>query len=425
MIQSDLGESSGGEFFGLGNPQQCIKTPHPSLYKLFHYPPTNPHRFFRSLSEFIDQQMPRDPSINKDPIVYAVGSFVLDPENAHDLDIEISNVSWEHLQSFFADKEGVFNIKKVTLTKAGEDGIIDSSRGDFGNVFIAVSLVVGDESSENDLNVSISIPMLVSPDSTRYDRNSVIYDPTLSFFEASKRREFAHKALGYNRMVGEFGEIIDPHAGIECLGDDPTLKILSPDSFKNDPVELYRAIKVMAENSSQGKVMRPDLQSFTVLKEMASQSLSLYDIKSLRPQRIEVARESLFTSSAKPSYCLRLARSLGLLKRDFTKVGELIEDIANADEDLFLEIGRSLDKIWGTCRSEKFTGAQFLEPVFLVLGLYLAKAGNDLGLERVEELCDKNGFNTCLVASFLCRGFSNLYPGLEDKMKRIFQELKK
>ena len=92
-----------------------------------------------------------------------------------------------------------------------------------------------------DLEIDISIPRTESKSGTGHKGFEVRGDPSLSFKEAAKRRDFTINAISWDPLTGE---LIDPLSGLEHL----RAGILHPcsEAFGEDPLRVLRGMQFVA-----------------------------------------------------------------------------------------------------------------------------------------------------------------------------------
>ena len=318
---------------------QSVLAAHPTPEAAAALGPDNIHRTALSVAQLL-ADIPPDPRHNLAPDPIAVGSYPLRPDTCRDLDFEVHGLSWEHLQQELALRAGEFSA--LFLTKGLPDGRIPQDRaseGYGGNAFVAAWITL-----HNGTHVNVSIPLRVSERASRYDLSSVERDPLMSFADASQRRSFAHKALGYRPLSGEK---LDPHEG-ERLYREGKLKILHPPSFVRDPLNLYTAIVEMGEHR-----LRAEAHSEEVLRAMAARPMAWSEAQ-LSPERLRHERMRLLQTAVWPSVTLEHARFLGVFERDMPELLLIpgTQSASAGERGLWQRTLQEVDSAWHTGRGE-------------------------------------------------------------------------
>ena len=91
------------------------------------------------------------------------------------------------------------------------------------------------------LEVDLAMPRKETKTGQRHGDFTVEFDATMSFDEASSRRDFTVNAIYFDPLTGDF---IDAHGGIQDMSD----KILRPvsDAFDEDPLRVLRAAQFIS-----------------------------------------------------------------------------------------------------------------------------------------------------------------------------------
>jgi hypothetical protein len=316
-----------------------------------------------------------DPAINLAPKTTIVGGYCLDPNKTADIDVEVANVSWEHLQTQLLARKNEF--EWFCRTKSDSDGLIKQNPnkkmqdGDIGgNVCVCVNLILRGGHSAH-----VSIPLKTNPLTNRYDMRSVEYLPTLSFEEASSRRTFAHSTIGYDIIDGKF---IDPHDGLGAL-KERRFSIVNSDSALNDPLVFYTSIIEM-----QKRKLTPDARTASLLTYMSSKPIDADNPGVVSLARLANERAKIFTGDLPPSNGLILIGRFGGFQRDFSELESLKLG------DLRALVGPSglydqIDSAWNSTRGEPAWKRD--EVLVHVLGAYIASLSrvNNWSLEESNQ----------------------------------------
>jgi tRNA nucleotidyltransferase (CCA-adding enzyme) len=126
-------------------------------------------------------------------------------------------------------------------------------------------------------------------------------DGELSFKEASLRRDFTVNAIGYDIEEKVF---IDPYGAKDDM-KTKTLRHINDETFKEDPLRVYRAVQFCARFS-----YLLEEETFKLCKEMVEQGM----LEELPKERVYIEFKKLLLKSSKPSIGFELMRKLGILK---------------------------------------------------------------------------------------------------------------
>lgn len=130
---------------------------------------------------------------------------------------------------------------------------------------------------------------------------NVITDATLSFEEASLRRDFTINSIGYDFFKDEF---LDPHNGIKDL-EKLLLKHTNDNTFVEDPLRVYRAVQFASRFN-----LSFDDRTFSLCKQMVLNN----ELEELPKERVFEELKKLFLKSTKPSLGMNYLKELGVLK---------------------------------------------------------------------------------------------------------------
>ena len=139
---------------------------------------------------------------------------------------------------------------------------------------------------------------------------AVSFDPSLPVEEDLKRRDFTINAIA---RVIDSGELVDPLGGVKDL-ENRTLKMVSENSFEEDPLRMLRAVQLSARFNL--KIEDKTLKS---LKEHHAL------ISSISAERIAEELNKLLIHAKKPSEGFRLMQTSGLLKYVLPQLQECVD----------------------------------------------------------------------------------------------------
>lgn len=156
------------------------------------------------------------------PRALLVGGFVRDlllGQVAKDADIEVFGVSPERLEDLLRH---LFPSERVNTV---------------GRQFGVFKVCLAD-----DLELDVALPRRESKTAPGHRGFAVVGDPTMSFEEAARRRDFTVNAMSYDPLTAE---IIDPFHGQEDL-QNGILRAVDAGHFGEDPLRVYRALGFVA-----------------------------------------------------------------------------------------------------------------------------------------------------------------------------------
>jgi tRNA nucleotidyltransferase (CCA-adding enzyme) len=184
----------------------------------------------------------------------------------------------------------------------------------------------------------------------------------LSFKEAALRRDFTINALGYDVEAKAF---LDPY-GAKADMAKRKLRHINSQTFKEDPLRVYRAVQFCAR-------FEYDLEreTFELCQEMVREGM----LDELPKERIYTEFKKLLLKSKKPSIGFELMRELGIIERYYPELHSLIDvpqsPIWHPEGDVWIHTMMSLDKMATLkCGEEK----KDLKMMFAILCHDLGKA---------------------------------------------------
>ena len=137
-------------------------------------------------------------------------------------------------------------------------------------------------------------------------------DGSLSFKEASLRRDFTINAMGYDIEKDEF---LDPYGAKKDM-KEKLLRHINSKTFIEDPLRVYRAVQFCARFE-----YRLDADTFKLCKYMVEQGM----LDELPKERIYEEFKKLLLKSPKPSIGFELMRALGIVKRYYPELYAIID----------------------------------------------------------------------------------------------------
>ncbi len=146
------------------------------------------------------------------------------------------------------------------------------------------------------LGIEVAIPRVEKKIGQGHKGFDVALDPTLSFKDASSRRDLTINSMGYDPLRNE---ILDPWGGEADLRAG-ILRPTNPESFGEDPLRALRVAQFAARF-----VMTPTDALITLCSQL--------DLSELPSERVLEEMKKLLIKGVKPSYGLIFLRDAGLL----------------------------------------------------------------------------------------------------------------
>ena len=151
-----------------------------------------------------------------------------------------------------------------------------------------------------DLEIDFSLPRREKKIAQGHKGFAVTLNDTLSFKEAAERRDFTINAVGYDLKEKK---ILDPFNGQNDLRAK-RLNVVSPKTFVEDPLRLYRAVQFAA---------RFELTASDELLALAREMISKKMLDELPKERIFEELKKLLLKSRRPSVGFALMDAFGML----------------------------------------------------------------------------------------------------------------
>ncbi len=151
-----------------------------------------------------------------------------------------------------------------------------------------------------DLEIDFSLPRREKKIAQGHKGFAVTLNDVLSFKEAAERRDFTINAVGYDLKAKK---ILDPFNGRRDLRAK-RLNVVSPRTFVEDPLRLYRAVQFAA---------RFELTASEELLELAREMIAKKMLDELPKERIFEELKKLLLKSRRPSVGFALMDAFGML----------------------------------------------------------------------------------------------------------------
>lgn len=159
------------------------------------------------------------------------------------------------------------------------------------------------------LTFDLTLPRTEYSTGVGHKEFAVTADPSLSVDDDLRRRDFTINAMA--RSLRD-GSLIDPLGGRKDL-DERLLRIVYPESFRDDPLRMLRAVQFAARFNL---TVEPE-----TLRAMTADA---HLITTVSAERIADELNKLLEKAAKPSVGFRLMRETGLLERILPELHECV-----------------------------------------------------------------------------------------------------
>jgi tRNA nucleotidyltransferase (CCA-adding enzyme) len=154
--------------------------------------------------------------------------------------------------------------------------------------------------------LDVALPRRESKTGRGHTGFTVVGDPTMTFAEAARRRDFTINAIGFDPLTGEY---LDPFGGQADLSAR-RLNVVDSERFADDSLRVLRALQFVARFD-----LTVDADTRTLLSR-----IPLDDLPS---ERIWGEVEKLLVQAPVPSRGLQLALEIGVVARLFPELAAL------------------------------------------------------------------------------------------------------
>lgn len=154
--------------------------------------------------------------------------------------------------------------------------------------------------------VDVALPRRESKSGRGHKGFVVVGDPTMTFKEAARRRDFTINAIGFDPLTEEH---LDPYGGRDDLRAR-RLRVVDPDRFADDSLRVLRAVQFVA---------RFDLDVDAGTRQL----LAAIPLDDLPSERIWGEIEKLLLGASQPSRGLQFALGIGVIARLFPELQAL------------------------------------------------------------------------------------------------------
>jgi len=158
---------------------------------------------------------------------------------------------------------------------------------------------------ENPVTYDISLPRSEKSTGLGHTDFDIDFDPSLPVEEDLVRRDFSINAIARDLHNGR---LIDPYGGLADLKDG-LIRMVSPQSFQEDPLRMLRAVQFAAR-------FEFEIETRTYQSLVSNVGL----IITVAPERIAEELNKMLTRAERPSIGLRLMEQTGLMKYIFPEM---------------------------------------------------------------------------------------------------------
>jgi len=211
--------------------------------------------------------------------------------------------------------------------------------------------------------IDVSLPRRESKSGHGHRGFVIEGDPSMTFEDAARRRDFTINAILYDPLTDE---TVDPYGGEQDL-KRRTLRVVAADTFVEDSLRVLRAVQLAARFE-----MTIDPQTAELCRSI--------DLSDLPRERVWGEVEKLLTLAERPSIGLNAALELGVLDKLFPEIRALVEyQSENAASDAFQHTKLALDEAAKeACNLSKPQR----------IAVMLASLCHDLGNPLADEIAD-------------------------------------
>jgi tRNA nucleotidyltransferase (CCA-adding enzyme) len=157
-------------------------------------------------------------------------------------------------------------------------------------------------------DIDVALPRRESKTGRGHKGFTVEGDPTMTFEDAARRRDFTINAIGWDPLTEEY---LDPFNGRTDL-KDRVLRVVDRDTFSDDSLRVLRGLQMAARFE-----LVPDEATISICK-----SISLDDLPA---ERIWGEIEKLLLQAQRPSIGFALARELGVIEQLLPEMATLYD----------------------------------------------------------------------------------------------------
>ncbi len=214
--------------------------------------------------------------------------------------------------------------------------------------------------------IDVSLPRRESKVGRGHKGFEVHGDPSLSFAEAARRRDFTLNAIGWDPLTGEY---LDPHGGRADV-ERRLLRMVDARTFGDDSLRVLRALQFAARFECRVDDATAEVCRATPLDDLPA-------------ERIWGEVEKLLLRAPRPSIGLHLARDLDVVARLWPSLEALAhcpqDPEWHPEGDVWIHTAMVVDQ--AAMRKQPFT---YPEQVSLMLGALLHDIGKPLVTAEID-----------------------------------------
>lgn len=197
-------------------------------------------------------------------------------------------------------------------------------------------------------------------------------DPEMSFFEATRRRDFTINALMFDPLNGE---IIDPQGGMPDLKSG-RLRVVDPSTFIDDSLRVLRGAQFAARFEFQF-----DPETISLCRTI--------DLNDLPSERIWGEFEKILVRANRPSIGFQALDQLGALQKCFPEFAKLKKIAGGRSSNSWELTLAALDRGTSLC-----AGLSHEKKVAVMLAISLHAFESDTIIQHTESLLNRLGLFT-------------------------------
>ncbi len=164
---------------------------------------------------------------------------------------------------------------------------------------------------EGGFELDVGIPRKETKVGTGHKGFLIESDPSMSFREAARRRDFTINAIALDPLSGV---VHDPYDGISDLESDK-LRVVDEATFQEDPLRVFRGFQLAARLDA---TIEP--KTMQLLKQMVERG----QLDELSKERVTAEWKKMLLKARKPSKGLELMLELGIVDKYYPELKALI-----------------------------------------------------------------------------------------------------
>lgn len=199
--------------------------------------------------------------------------------------------------------------------------------------------------------------------------------------ELARDRDVTVNAMTINPLTGELS---DHHGGLDDL-EKGILRVIDPDFFKYDPLQVLRVVQLAARFNFS---IDPD--SFELCKSL--------DLKGIAKERVGQEWLKLMMKAKKPSIGLQIMRDMGIFEQLHPDFSEMFSDNKDPDGEIWEHTLNTVDAAAGIAIEEELPDESKLVLMFGALCVDLEKI---MGQDATKNFLKENKLNHKIIENIL------------------------